>query len=142
MYFNFAPILIFIIIGLILAGVPFLLQSILSPKFNKGGEKLTTYECGEVPEGSAWVKFNIRFYIIALVFIIFDVEVIFLFPWAVVFQDLGLLAFIEMMIFIFILVVGFAYVWVKGDLDWVKMNLKYGRGRYSQLAVDETTDPS
>ncbi|MBT3634923.1 MAG: NADH-quinone oxidoreductase subunit A [Candidatus Marinimicrobia bacterium] len=142
MYFNFAPILIFIIIGLILAGLPFLLQSILSPKFNKGGEKLMTYECGEVPEGSAWVKFNIRFYIIALVFIIFDVEVIFLFPWAVVFQDLGLLAFIEMMIFIFILVVGFAYVWIKGDLNWVKMNVKYGKGRYSQLAVEDTADPS
>jgi len=101
-----------------------------------------TYECGEVPEGSAWVKFNIRFYIIALVFIIFDVEVIFLFPWAVVFQDLGLLAFIEMMIFIFILVVGFAYVWIKGDLNWVKMNVKYGKGRYSQLAVEDTADPS
>ena len=142
MYFNFAPILIFIIIGLILAGLPFLLQSILSPKFNKGGEKLMTYECGEVTEGSAWVKFNIRFYIIALVFIIFDVEVIFLFPWAVVFQDLGLLAFIEMMIFIFILVVGFAYVWIKGDLNWVKMNVKYGKGRYSQLAVEDTADPS
>ena len=142
MYFNFTPILIFIIIGLILAGLPFLLQSILSPKFNKGGEKLMTYECGEVPEGSAWVKFNIRFYIIALVFIIFDVEVIFLFPWAVVFQDLGLLAFIEMMIFIFILVVGFAYVWIKGDLNWVKMNVKYGKGRYSQLAVEDTADPS
>ena len=136
MYYDFAPILIFIIIGLILAGVPFLLQSILSPKFNKGGEKLDTYECGEIPEGSAWVKFNIRFYIIALVFIIFDVEVIFLFPWAVVFQELGLLAFIEMMIFLAILVTGFAYVWVKGDLDWVKMNLKFGRGRYAPLSSD------
>ncbi len=101
-----------------------------------------SYECGEVPEGSAWVKFNVRFYVIALIFIIFDVEVIFLFPWAVIFQDLissgfGMLAFIEMFLFVLILVVGFAYVWVKGDLDWVKMKLKYGEGRYSDLKIKD-----
>ena len=105
----------------------------MSPKNNKGGDKLISYECGELPEGSAWVKFNIRFYIIALIFIIFDVEVIFMFPWAVVFQDLGLLAFVEMMLFLSILLVGFAYVWVKSDLDWVKMKLKYAYGRYGHL---------
>ena len=78
-------------------------------------------------------RFNIRFYIIALIFIIFDVEVVFLFPWAVVFKDIGLLAFIEVMIFLSILIVGFIYVWMKGDLDWVKMKLKYASGRYSHL---------
>jgi len=133
-YQEFAPIIIFIIVGLILAGVPFILQSILSPKFNKKGEKLASYECGEVPEGSAWIKFNIRFYVIALVFIIFDVEVIFLYPWAVVYHDLGMTAFVEMMIFLLILVVGFAYVWVKEDLNWVKLSVKYGKGRYAELA--------
>ena len=102
-----------------------------------------SYECGEVPEGSAWVKFNVRFYVIALIFIIFDVEVIFLFPWAVVFQELsnnglGLLAFIEMFIFVLILIVGFAYVWVKGDLDWVKMKVKYAEGRYSKLKIKDS----
>jgi len=102
-----------------------------------------SYECGEVPEGSAWVKFNVRFYVIALIFIIFDVEVIFLFPWAVVFQELsnnglGLLAFIEMFVFVLILIVGFAYVWVKGDLDWVKMKVKYAEGRYSKLKIKDT----
>ena len=101
-----------------------------------------SYECGEVPEGSAWVKFNVRFYVIALIFIIFDVEVIFLFPWAVIFQELsanglGLLAFVEMFIFVLILVVGFAYVWVKGDLDWVKMKVKYAEGRYSKLKIKD-----
>ena len=119
----------------------FLIQHLLSPRHNKGGEKLTSYECGEIPEGSAWVKFNVRFYVIALIFIIFDVEVIFLFPWAVVFQSLtesgfGLLAFIEMFIFVLILIVGFAYVWVKGDLDWVKMNVRYGKGRYANLKTE------
>lgn len=133
MYQDFAPIIIFLVFAVLLVGVLFVLQSLISPKQNKGGEKLTTYECGEIPEGSAWVKFNNRFYVIALIFIIFDVEVLFLFPWAVVFQKLGLLAFVEMMIFLLILIVGFAYVWVKDDLSWVKMSLRYGRGRYQHL---------
>ena len=117
--------------------VPLVIQSLISPRNNKGGSKLLSYECGEVPEGSAWVKFNVRFYVIALIFIIFDVEVVFMFPWAVVFQELGLLAFVEMFIFLAILLVGFAYVWVKGDLDWVKMKMKYAHGRYSKLNIKE-----
>jgi NADH-quinone oxidoreductase subunit A len=78
------------------------------------------YECGEEPVGSPWVKFNIRFYMVALGFIIFDVETVFLFPWAVVFKELGLFAFVEMMIFVAILLVGLAYIWAKGDIEWVK----------------------
>ena len=137
MYEDFSPIIIFILLAITLVIVPLILQSLISPKNNKGGDKLLSYECGELPEGSAWVKFNIRFYIIALIFIIFDVEVIFMFPWAVVFQDLGLLAFVEMMLFLSILLVGFAYVWVKDDLSWVKMSLKYAQGRYSNLQKKE-----
>ena len=117
--------------------VPLILQSLLSPKHNKTEEKLRVYECGELPEDNAWMTFNIRFYSIALVFLIFDVEVIFLYPWAVVYNDLGLLAFIEVMIFLTILIVGFAYVWVKDDLSWVKMSLKYAQGRYSNLQKKE-----
>ncbi len=83
-------------------------------------EKLTTYECGENPTGSAWVQFNIRFYVFALIFIIFDVEAVFLLPWAVVFRELGMLAFVEGLVFIAILVVALAYVWRKGDLEWVR----------------------
>ena len=83
-------------------------------------EKLTTYECGENPTGSAWVQFNIRFYVFALIFIIFDVEAVFLLPWAVVFRQLGVLAFLEGLVFIAILVVALAYVWRKGDLEWVR----------------------
>ena len=137
MYKDFSPIIIFTVLATILVVVPLILQSLLSPKQNKGGDKLIPYECGEIPEGSAWVKFNIRFYIIALIFIIFDVEVVFMFPWAVVFNDLGLLAFIEMFIFILILLTGFAYVWAKDDLDWVKMKLKHAYGRYSHLKVNK-----
>ena len=116
-----------------LIGLPLILQHLLSPRKNKGGDKLLSYECGEVPEGSAWVQFNIRFYVIALIFLIFDVEIVFLFPWAVVYQELGLLAFVEAFLFVLILLVGFVYVWVKGDLDWVKMNVRHGEGRYANL---------
>ena len=140
MYQDFLPVIIFTGLAIALVSAPLIIQHLISPRHNKGGEKLTSYECGEVPEGSAWVKFNVRFYIIALIFLIFDVEVIFLFPWSVVFQQLtsdgyGFLAFIEMFVFVTILIVGFAYVWVKGDLDWVKMKLKYARGRYKDLEV-------
>jgi NADH-quinone oxidoreductase subunit A len=94
-------------------------------------EKLTTYECGENPQGSAWVQFNIRFYVFALIFIVFDVEAVFLLPWAVIFgqarnsADPQVLAklplyFGEALTFIAILVVGLAYVWRKGDLEWVR----------------------
>jgi NADH:ubiquinone oxidoreductase subunit 3 (subunit A) len=83
-------------------------------------EKLTTYECGENPTGSAWIQFNIRFYVFALIFIVFDVEAVFLLPWAVVFRELGPLAFVEGLVFIAILVVALVYVWRKGDLEWVR----------------------
>ena len=143
MYRDFLPVIFFIFLAIALVALPLVIQYIVSPRHNKTDNKQMSYECGEVPEGSAWVKFNVRFYVIALIFIIFDVEVIFLFPWAVVFQELsnnglGLLAFIEMFIFVLILIVGFAYVWVKGDLDWVKMKVKYAEGRYSKLKIKDT----
>ncbi len=83
-------------------------------------EKLTTYECGENPLGSAWIQFNIRFYVFALIFVIFDVETVFLLPWAVVYKEIGPLAFAEGLVFISILVVALVYVWRKGDLEWVR----------------------
>ena len=142
MYTDFLPVIIFTILAIVLVALPLIIQHIVSPRHNKSDDKLMSYECGEIPEGSAWVKFNVRFYVIALIFIIFDVEVIFLYPWAVIFQDLtnagfGFLAFLEMFIFVLILIVGFAYVWVKGDLDWVRMKLKYGEGRYSKLKIKD-----
>ncbi len=139
MYQNYLPIIILTGLSIILIIVPLILQSLLSPKHNKTEEKLRVYECGEIPEDNAWLTFNIRFYSIALVFLIFDVEVIFLYPWAVVYNDMGLVAFIEVMIFLFILIVGFAYVWVKDDLSWVKMSLKYAQGRYANLQKKESS---
>ena len=136
MYQDFLQIIIFIGLAVVLICLPLGLQHILSPRKNKGGDKLISYECGEIPEGSAWVQFNIRFYVIALIFLIFDVEIVFLFPWAVVYQELGLLAFIEAFIFVLILIVGFVYVWAKGDLEWVKMNVRYGKGRYANLKTE------
>ena len=142
MYNDYIPVIVFTIMAIALLIVPLIIQHLISPRHNKGNDKLMSYECGEVPEGSAWVKFNIRFYIIALVFIIFDVEVVFLFPWAAVYQSFiasgnGLLVLIEMLLFVIILTIGFAYVWIKGDLDWVKMKLKYASGRYSHLKKEE-----
>ena len=133
MYRDFGTIFIFILMGIVLVYLPLLIQKLVAPN-NPNPDKLATYECGEESEGSAWVQFNIRFYVVALIFLIFDVEVVFLFPWAVVFKEMGLLALIEMGIFLLILIAGLAYVWVKSDLDWVKRRIKYGGGRYKQIA--------
>lgn len=81
-------------------------------------ETRTTYESGMEPKGGAWIQFNIRYYMFALVFVIFDVETVFLYPWAVAFHRLGLLGFIEALIFIAILIVGLVYAWRKGALEW------------------------
>jgi len=135
LYQNYSPVLILTIFAVILIALPLVIQYLISPRQNKGGEKLIPYECGEIPEGTAWVKFNIRFYIIALIFIIFDVEVIFMYPWALVYKEFGLLGFLEMLLFVSILLVGLFYVWRKGDLDWVKMQIRNPKGRYKDLVA-------
>lgn len=84
----------------------------------RGPARRTTYESGMEPIGGAWIQFNIRYYMFALVFVIFDVETVFLYPWAVAFNQLGLLAFIEALVFIGILVIGLVYAWRKGALEW------------------------
>lgn len=136
MYTDFSLVLIFVIFSVAIILILLLVQRLVAP-FRKSDVKDTTYECGEVPEGIAWVQFNIRFYIIALIFLIFDVEVVLLFPWAVVFKKIGLVAFIEMLIFVFILAVGLVAVWRRRDLDWVKMVIPFGHGRYSRLTQAE-----
>ena len=83
-----------------------------------GPERVTTYESGMEPIGGAWIQFNIRNYMVALVFVVFDVETVFLYPWAVAFNRLGLLAFVEALVFISILVVALVYAWRKGALEW------------------------
>ena len=124
MHFDFANVLVFFLLGLVLCGVMMGLGILLRPS-NPGPWKLTTYECGEPPSGGAWINFNIRFYLIALVFVIFDVELAFIYPVVAVFKDWvgrgqGLFALIEIVVFIGILAVGLVYVWAKGDLEWLK----------------------
>ncbi len=114
---QFGIVLLFFIVGALVVIAALFTARLLRPD-RPSAEKLSTYECGEEPIGDSWVKFNVRFYIIALIFLIFDVEVVVLFPWALVYQKLGMFAFVEMMIFLAILIAGYAYVWVKGDLDW------------------------
>jgi NADH:ubiquinone oxidoreductase subunit 3 (subunit A) len=91
---------------------------IFRPKPRPTEEKLTAYECGVDTKGRTWVQFRISYFLYALVFLVFDIETIFLFPWAVQFQKVGLFAFIEMLIFIVILVIGFWYAWKEGALEW------------------------
>ena len=114
-----AAILAFLVVAVAFLTVNLLAWKVLRPS-RPSEEKLTTYECGENPTGSAWIQFNIRFYVFAIIFLIFDVEAVFLLPWAVVFRELGVLAFVECLVFILILVVALAYVWCKGDLEWVR----------------------
>jgi NADH-quinone oxidoreductase subunit A len=125
---EFGKILIFLITGIILVGLLLVTNRFLAPS-NPNYEKQTSYECGEEPTGSAWLPFNSRFYVIALVFLLFDVEMVFVFPWATVFgnreiiqldERWGWVSLVEMFIFLGILIIGLAYVWRKGDLDWIK----------------------
>ena len=114
---DFGRVFIFFLIGIVFVAGGLVAAWIVRPK-RPYPEKLSSYECGEEPVGGSWIKFNIRFYVIALIFLIFEVETVFLFPWALVYRDLGMFALVEMMIFLAILFVGYAYVWVRGDLDW------------------------
>ncbi|MBU1297856.1 MAG: NADH-quinone oxidoreductase subunit A [Bacteroidetes bacterium] len=114
---DFGRVFLFFIIAAIFVAAGLIVARLLRPHRWYPG-KLTTYECGEEPVGTPWVQYNIRFYVVALIFLIFDVEIVFLFPWAVVYQNLGMFAFVEMVIFLVILLVGYAYVWRKGDLEW------------------------
>jgi len=116
---NFGQVLIFMIISIAFIGVAIITARILAPRFPSKG-KYSTYECGEETVGDTWIRFNFRYYVVALIFIIFDVEIVFLFPWAVVFKSLGALAFVEMAVFLFILIIGFIYAYAKGDLYWDK----------------------
>ncbi len=125
---EFGKIFIFLIMGVLFVLFTFYLGKLVALK-KPNPEKLTSYECGEEPTGNSWIQFNSRFYVIALVFLLFDVELAFIFPWSTVFsqQELinadpnwGWLSLIEMFIFIGILLIGLVYVWKKGDLNWIR----------------------
>ena len=116
---NFGNVFAFLALGVVFVAGGYLTARLLRPS-RPNPAKNSTYECGEEAVGSAWVKFNIRFYVVALIFIIFDVEVVFHFPWATIFRQLGEFALVEALVFAGILILGLAYAWVKGDLDWVR----------------------
>jgi len=124
MYFEFGTPLALTIIGIGFMAVMFGMQKLLAPS-NPYARKLMPYECGEPPTGKAWINFNVRFYLIALIFVVFEVEVAFLYPVAAVYMDWirrgqRLYVLSEILIFLGILAVGLIYVWVKHDLEWLK----------------------
>ena len=114
---EYFSIILFLIIALVLSCAFILTNFILSPK-NPDPEKLSAYECGFEPFEDSRMEFDVRFYLVAILFIIFDLEIAFLFPWAISLGNIGILGFFSMMIFLFILTVGFIYEWKKGALDW------------------------
>jgi NADH-quinone oxidoreductase subunit A len=114
---EFGKIFIFFLVAILFVVVAVLAAKILRPS-RPTKEKLLTYECGENAEGSPWVKFNIRFYVVALIFLIFDVEVVLLIPWAMVYKQFGIAGFLIGAVFLFLLGLGMAYEWRKGDLEW------------------------
>ena len=114
---RYFPVLVFIFVALGFGVVTLLLSYVFQPKYPEP-EKLSAYECGSEPFSDARMPFPVRYYIFAMLFVIFDVEVIFLYPWAVVFNKIGLIGLIEMMIFIALFVVAYAYAWRKGALEW------------------------
>ena len=114
---DYFPIILFLIIALILSFGFIIINFLFSPK-KPDPEKLSAYECGFEPFNDSRMEFDIRFYLVAILFIIFDLEIAFLFPWAISLGEIGFLGFISMMIFLAVLTVGFIYEWKKGALDW------------------------
>ena len=114
---NYLPILIFIAIGLVAGGGMLVAGAVLGPQ-RPDPEKNSPYECGFEAFEDARMKFDVRYYLVAILFIIFDLEIAFLFPWAVVLDQIGMFGFLAMVLFLGILVVGFIYEWKKGALEW------------------------
>jgi NADH-quinone oxidoreductase subunit A len=114
---RYFPILLFIGIALAFGVVTLLISYLVQPKYPEA-EKLSPYECGSEPFSDARMPFPVRYYIFAMLFVIFDIEVIFLYPWAVVFDKIGLIGLVEMLVFIGLFLVAYVYAWKKGALEW------------------------
>ena len=114
---EYFPILLFIAVAIAIGVAPMVLGKLLGPS-RPDPEKLSPYECGFEAFEDARMKFDVRYYLVAILFILFDLEIAFLFPWAVVINDIGFAGFLAMMIFLAILTVGFVYEWMKGALEW------------------------
>jgi NADH-quinone oxidoreductase subunit A len=117
MLIEYFPVLLFILIGVAFGFVPLLAGKLVGPS-RPDPEKLSPYECGFEAFEDTRMKFDVRYYLVAILFILFDLEIAFLFPWAIVLEEIGMFGFVAMMIFLGILVVGFIYEWKKGALDW------------------------
>ena len=116
---DYLPVLIFLVAGLAIPPIMLFLGQLLRP-YRPSTRKSTTFECGETPVGDTRVQWKVQYYTLALVFVVFDVEAIFLFPWAVAFEQLGLFGVVEAFIFIVVLLVGLVYAWRKGALEWAE----------------------
>ena len=114
---NYFPVLLFILIGIAMGVAPMVLGKLVSPN-RPNSKKNSPYECGCEAFEDARMKFDVRYYRIAILFILFDLEIAFMFPWAIVLKEIGTFGFVSMMIFLAILVVGFIYEWMKGALEW------------------------
>ncbi len=114
---NYLPVLIFIIVGILVGVLPILMGRMIAPN-RPDSKKLSPYECGFEAFEDARMKFDVRYYLVAILFIIFDLEIAFLFPWAIVLDEIGMFGFLAMMLFLGILIVGFIYEWRKGALEW------------------------
>jgi NADH-quinone oxidoreductase subunit A len=117
MLVDYLPLFIFLMLAIIFAGFVIILSSLVGRK-TRSREKLMTYECGLDPIGNARKKFSVKFFIVAILFVLFDIELIFLFPWAVAYTDLGLFGFIEMLVFLLVVVAGLFYSVKRGALEW------------------------
>ena len=111
-------ILFFLILGVSFVAAAFTASWFLRPRLAPNAVKNSPYECGEVVKGTSRIQFNVRYYLFALIFVVFDVEVLFIVPWAVVFRQLGMFAYVEMLAFILVLGLGLFYAWKKGALEW------------------------
>ncbi len=140
MYFEFANVLVFTLFAAAFVALNLLIARILRPKSTYEPAKVAIYECGEPTIGPAWIRFDIRFYTVALMFVVFDVEIALLFPWGAVFRDLvsegqGMIALLEAGTFILILLVGLIYVWARGDIDWTAT-----RNATTERVLDERSE--
>jgi len=114
---RYFPILLFMFIALAFGVVTLVISYFVQPKYPEP-EKLSTYECGSEPFSDARMPFPVRYYVFAMLFVIFDIEVIFLYPWAIVFEKLGIIGLVEMLVFIALFLVAYVYAWRKGALEW------------------------
>jgi NADH-quinone oxidoreductase subunit A len=119
MFYQYAPVIIFLALAVAFPPITLWALKFVRPTPKPSAEKLMPYECGVTPESDSRGRYTVRFYLVAILFVIFDVETIFLFPWAVQYEVLGLFGLVEMMVFLGILIIGYIWIWKRGALEWI-----------------------